>query len=1072
MRLACTAGVASGLQLAGVARVGGKRLDRGMQSLSVRVLGEFEVDGVEPSALGSRKGRALLRLLALARGQAVSADALALALWGDALPSRPADQVAVLVSRLRGVVGRDRLEHTDVGYRLRYDWLDADELADLMDEIERRQRDGNVGGAAAAARVALSLIRGELVAEQEPWAQSRRGELDRLVTRAGRLAASALTAAGHWVEAADIASAAVERDPYDEDALRQLMRAYVTGGRVGSALSAYATASERLANDLGTDPSPDTDSLHRAILRGEVVAADPALPSAIPKLVGRAAEMDRLDTLAVRARAGSFELAVVEGEAGIGKTSLLQAWSARRAAVGDVVLVVACGPLDRGLPLDGLLAAIGAHLRAAGPGLTAEALGAEAALLGPMLDLAGGAAVPPALAEGVIGPFVLFAAVLRLLQRLARYAPLVVVLDDVHRAGPVLAEWLEFVRRRAPAMVVVAGVRSGEGTLLPAGERIELGLLDRAAAAALVGDGAADELYQMSGGHPLFLVELAAISNATELPTSLVEVVATRCDELGPAAAATIRSAAVIGARLDLDLLAAVLHRPVIDLLGDVEQAVDHRLLVDKGGAFWFRHELVRAALVASTTASRRAVLHRESSRVLRRRADADPVEVADHARLGGDVVLAAHSLRTAATRASQQFDHTTAEGLLDDALQLHPDADTWLQRARVRTLRGRYAAAYEDVERAAPAGAAALEVGAWASYFDRHFEQAIKFAQDGELVAEDPVMRAKCLIVGGRTRHAAGDLEGAQGMLAEAVGIASGTDRLTASAWLGVLRAHQSRVDDALRLLSPAARSNAGVEHTSATLHALLFTGHAHALAGRPVAALDCFARYTDEVERRHVPRFAGRGVNFSGWVLRNLGATEEAVERHLEALEVAERNGTAEVTVAALEDLAEERLAAGDLDAAADRLSAAQSHLRGDLVFGWRLELKLRLLQGRLALASGEFERALAIAEPLAARASDIGVPRYTCVARLLGHRTRARLGMAVNLTAAEADLDLLDEAVAIEAWWWTGETAADLHVAKWLDRAADSAARLAHASGEREAGLRAAAAQKLDIWTTAVS
>jgi len=1041
-----------------------------MQSLSVRVLGEFDVDGVEPSALGSRKGRALLRLLALARGQAVSADALASALWGDALPSKPSDQVAVLVSRLRTVVGRERLEHTDAGYRLHYDWLDVDELADLVAEIERRQHAHNVGGAAAAARVALSLVRGELVAEQEPWAEARRAVLDRLVTRARRLAASALTAAGHWVEAADIASTAVERDPYDEDALRLLMRAYVAGGRVGSALSAYAAARQCLADDLGADPSPETDALHQAILRGDVAATHTGVASSVPRLVGRVAEMDRLDALAVRARSGSFELVVVEGEAGIGKTSLLRAWSARRAAVGDVVLAATFGPLDRAVPLDGLLAAIGAHLRAAGPEHTAEVLGAEAELLAPMLGLAEGSALPPALADGVVGPFVLFAGVLRVLQRLSRHAPLVVVLDDVHRAGPVLAEWLEFVRRRGPAMVVVAAVRSGEGTPLTSGERIELGLLDRAAAAALVGGGAADQLYEMSRGHPLFLAELAATPNATELPTSLVEVVSTRCDELGPGAAATLRSAAVIGARLDLDLLAAVLHRPVIELLGDVEQAVARRLLVDERGAFWFRHELVRTALAASATAGRRALLHREASRVLSRRADADPVEVAEHARLGGDVVLAAHSLRAAATRASQRFDHATAEGLLDDAAQLHADTDTWLQRARVRTLRGRYAAAYEDVERAASAGAAALEVGAWASYFDRRFEQAFRFAQDGELLADDPAMRARCLIVGGRTRHAAGDLASAQRMLTEAVGLATGTDRLTAWAWLGVLRAHQSRVDDALRLLSPAARSHAGVEHTSATLHALLFTGHAHALAGRPVAALDCFARYTDEVERRHVPRFAGRGVNFAGWVLRNVGAVDEGVERHEEALEVANRHGSSEVRIAALEDLAEERLGAGDLEAAAGRLEAAESHLRGDLVFGWRLELKLRLLQSRLALASRDSERALAIAVPLAARAVEIGVPRYTSVARLLSHRARSRLGMPVDLAAVEADLDLLDRAVVVEAWWWTGETAADLRVPGWVARAASSAARLARASGERGAALGVSAAQRLDIWKAA--
>lgn len=400
----------------------------------------------------------MLRLLALARGQVVSADALAMALWGDDLPARPGDQLAVLVSRLRGVVGRDRIEHTDAGYRLRYDWLDADELADLVAEIERRQLAGNVGGAVAAARVALSLVRGELPVEEEPWAEARRSEIERLVTRARRLAGSVLMTSGHWVEAADIASAAVQFDPYDEDALRLLMRAYVTGGRVGSALSAFVDARLRLAEDLGADPSPETDALHAAILRGEVAAANPASPSVIPRLVGRSGEMDRLDALAVRGRRGSFELAVVEGEAGIGKTSLLRAWSARRAAIGDVVLTVACGPLDRVLPLDGLLAAIGAHLRAAGPERMAEVVGADTELIAPMLGLVDGAGMPPALADGVVGPFVLYSAVLQLLKRMAQYAPLIVVLDDAHQAGPVLAEWLVFVRRRSPAMVIVAGV--------------------------------------------------------------------------------------------------------------------------------------------------------------------------------------------------------------------------------------------------------------------------------------------------------------------------------------------------------------------------------------------------------------------------------------------------------------------------------------------------------------------------------------------------------------------------------------------------------------------------------------
>ncbi len=202
------------------------------------------------------------------------------------------------------------------------------------------------------------------------------------------------------------------------------------------------------------------------------------------------------------------------------------------------------------------------------------------------------------------------------------------------------------------------------------------------------------------------------------------------------AAGALLRTAAVIGPELDVDLLAAVLGRPVVALLDDAEQAAAKQFLVEEDGTFRFRHELVREALAASATAGRAALLHRQAGRVLARRPDADPVLVAHHARLGGDLALASRALRDASARAAERFDHAAAEALLDDALRLHSDPDGWLARARVRTLRRRYDEALEDVERAAAAGPAALEVGAWASYFGRHFAQATQFAEDGALAA------------------------------------------------------------------------------------------------------------------------------------------------------------------------------------------------------------------------------------------------------------------------------------------------------------------------------------------------
>ena len=1046
-----------------------------MKSLAMRVLGDFAVDGLEPQALGSRKGRQALHLLALAGGRVVPSDVLADALWADAPPARPEEQISVLLSRLRSVLGRDRIEHRDGGYLLRCDWLDSAELAALVDEIGRRRAARNVVGAASAARVALSLALGAAPAgAQGEWARLRLADLERLIGRARREAAGALLEVGDWTAATDAAAAALRDDPYDEAALRALLRAYVMGGQVAAALAAYAAAAERLAGDLGADPAPETTALHSAILRGELKSAGPQEHRAEPgQVVGRGDELNHLDVIAGRARSGPTEVVIVDGEAGIGKTSLVRAWCARRAGAGDFVLLASCGLLDQAMPLDALLNAIRDLLRRLGAQAAADLLGADAALLNPLVGTGTGPSELPALADSMLGPAVLYAALARLLRRLIERGPLVVVVDDAHLAGRALADLLRFVVREDLRTVVVAAVRTGEGVPLPSTARIHLDTLSLAAVAELVGATRAGDLYARSRGHPLFLTELAQQSAGSALPASLVESVSARCDDLG-AAGVLLRAAAVLGPELDVDLLAAVLGRSAVEVLDDAERAVAAGLLVAEDGRIGFRHELVRDALAASASVGRMALLHRQAGRVLARRAGTDPATVAEHARLGGDVALAADALRDAAARAAERFDHAAAEALLDDAIALRPGPELWLARARVRTRLTHYDAALGDVERATAAGAGpgALEVGAWASYFGRSFADAVQFADDGALAADDLPTRARCLAVGGRVRHAAGDLSGAEGLLADALAVAEGADRVTAAAWLGVLRAHQSRPDEALALLRPASRGQIGAEHTSATLHALLFTGHAHALAGYPALALDAFTRYTAEVRRRQVPRFDGRAVNFAGWVLRSLGARQEALDHHHEALETGRSHGTAEVTIAALEDLAEQCVDDGDAAAAGSRLGEARELLRGDLVFGWRLELKLALLTGRLALLAGDAELAASSADELEKRAAALSVPRYVSVARLLRHRARRRMGLPVDAAHVAADLDLLDAAVAVEAWWWTGDMAADLGSAGLLDRSAERTARLARNAGRYAECLTRAAERRMGEWRALIS
>ncbi|WP_183408304.1 ATP-binding protein [Nocardioides pocheonensis] len=1039
-----------------------------MAALSVRVLGEFSIDGLDVGSLADRKARQLLRWLALAGGRAVSTTALADALWGDVPPARPADQVAVLASRLRRALGADSIVRGDDGYRLAYDWLDLDELGVVVAEAERRHREGKPTGAVAAARIALALVRGPIPppTTDAEWVRADHAAAEQLVRRARRVAASAMLDTDDWLDALDLAAADARADPYDEDAVRLVMRANALGGRPAIALAAYADLRKVLAEDLGSDPAPATAALHETILRGEL--APPATARSRPeaRLVGRGSQLAHLDALADRAAEGPTRVAVVVGEAGIGKSTLLATWSRARAALGDTVLFGTCGPLERSAPLDALLVAVAEHLRRSDD--PDALLGEDAAVLAPLLGLerdparvpVGTMPLDPAL--GVAG---LFAAITGLLGRIAGDRAVVVVIDDAHLAGPALADWIAFAARRTLRLLVVTAVRPAETAPIRFADLVNVGPLDRSETAELVGSERADALYERSGGHPLFLTELVR-APTERLPASLIAAVDELCDQLGPAAD-LLRTAAVLGAELDVDLLSSVVGRPPLDVLADVERAEARDLLVEQSGRYAFRHELVREALAAGSRSARVALLHREAAAALHRRPDADPVAVAEHARLGGDLPLAAQALRTAALRAAERFDHATAERLLDESLRLVEDYRTRMARARVRIRRGRYAEAEADVDAASDAGAEGNEVRSWAAYFDRRFDDAVAHAREGELAASDPALRARCLIVGGRTLHARGELAEAERLLSRALEVADGPDRVTAAAWLGVLQAHRSRPEEAIDLLRPATRPGIGADQTSATLHALLFTGHAHALAGRPAQALATFAHYTEEVERRQVPRFGGRGVNFGGWVLRNVGARDAAVDAHQEALACADGDGTPEVRIAALEDLAEDRLTAADPDAAAALLATAGEGLMGDLVFGWRLEMKHTLLRARVALQRGALDDAVGLASGLAAGADQVGVPRYAATARLLVHQATAAAGEPVDLDAAWRDLGAVEGAVALEAWWWAGETGAALRQQRWIDRAELLASRLADAGGARGDSLRADASRRLEDW-----
>ena len=211
--------------------------------------------------LGSRKARTLLALLAVERGALVPLDRIVEALWPDDAPADPAANVATLVSRTRKLLGADLLTATGRSYGLtpRGPWLvDLDEAARLTTESGARSAAGEPVLAAAAARAALTLLGTQpaLVDEDDAdWVLGVRHEADSLRRRARHLLAEALTAL-EPAEGARVAAVSVAADPYDEQAVRSLMRALVADGRAAAALAAYDDLAARLREDLGTDSGP------------------------------------------------------------------------------------------------------------------------------------------------------------------------------------------------------------------------------------------------------------------------------------------------------------------------------------------------------------------------------------------------------------------------------------------------------------------------------------------------------------------------------------------------------------------------------------------------------------------------------------------------------------------------------------------------------------------------------------------------------------------------------------------------------------------------------------------------
>jgi DNA-binding SARP family transcriptional activator len=1032
----------------------------------VHVLGEFTVEGIDAGRLGSRKARQLLKVLALGRGQPIRVERLISCLWSDGeTPERPEQEIAVLVSRLRAVIGRERLVRVDAGYRLDLDWLDLDAVSELAAEADRHLAGGSFALARTAAESALHLVQGPVLPDEPDaaWVTGERAAAERLFARLRHIAARAALLTGDCDAAFRFAAKALEADRYDETSLRLAMRAHVGAGRAAAALALYATFREWIVDDLGADPSAETEALHLAILRQEALppeelpgtpqerALSRRRPGAQSPLPGRDAEMGAFDVALERATGGTVQFLMVEGEAGIGKSRLLDAWGDRARATGCIVLQSKGHELERTLSLQPIFDALDAYLLGSTPSAVIFLLGHEHALLAPLLRSS-----PPApgaaTTDPVEGQAALFAATLAVFERLAARAPVVLLLDDLHLADQATISWLHFVERRASAarLLVVGAVRPEEAVPLPATSRLTLGPLDLAATELIVGADRATELYARSSGHPLFLTELAATDDGS-LPGSLREAIGAQCERAGPEAAAVLRTASLLGTTVDLDLLAALADTSPLDVLSYLEEGVRRRLLEERHGTFAFRHQLVREALGSALGIARQTLVHREAARALAGRPDPDPLPIAYHARLGGERALASASYAAAATQAAERFDHAESERLLDLAIDLDDNPSLVLRRAQTRILRGNYTGAEDDALAALNrgAGALALEQAGWAAYFHRDFAAACRYADHGARLSTGTI-RSRCLVLAGRARHMGDDPPAAERSFQEAIALANEPmARVGAEVFLSQLRVHQGMAEEAIELASVA--RYAPTAHGMQVVFGYYMTMvHALGTLGRTEEALSAIDAWEAEIDRTHITRFRQRPVNYRAWILRGLGHLAEADALNHAALEASRRPGSEEPAAQALLDLADGRLQSGDPDAALAYLAEAAPLYAATPAGCWRLQLRDRLLRGRAALARGELVEAQALAHQVQRDAERVGARRYVDLASLLGVRAAAALGEEIDLHSVETVLQGLNRHAGMEAWWLCADVARDTQSNAFWDLAESHAAHLADQAG----------------------
>ena len=649
----------------------------------------------------------LARLIA-ARGQVVSADRLIEDLYADEAPPRALAAVQSYVSHLRRALepGRTAWDRTGVlvaaapGYALRLGSGAVDAWS-FADQVHQAAGLGDPGVVHTRLTAALSCWRGAAFEEFGGllWADAEASRLEELRLTAVEMRLDAALRLGRAAQVIADLGQVVTEHPLREEGWRLLALALYQCGRQGDALAALRRARARLSADLGIDPGPALRELERGILAQDPglsaspVSQLPAPAAVVPAAgvtgvavpyVGRDAELAEVMRAASAASAGRARVVLVTGDAGAGKTALAGRVCQGLAAEGWTVTTGRC-PEHDGAPAGWPWAEALRQLTGIVP---PDEPGALAALL---------TDTPDPDADAAAARFRLHRAVSGYLEAAGRSAPLLVVLDDLHRAdGETLRLLADVAASGTARTLLLATYRSREMSeqlseclaVLASREpaRVTLGGLEEPAAGELiratctrpVDEATVQAIAERTSGNPFLIKETArlldsegALAATTEVPAGAREVLQRRIARLPATAQTILRQAAVIGTETDADLLADVAGVEDHVLLDAVEAGLIAGLVTEPAaGRIRFAHALIRDTLYQGLSRLRRSRLHTRVAAAIERRSPADVAALAHHfAEAGTNQVKAARYCGLAAEQAEQRFAYHEAARLREQAI-------------------------------------------------------------------------------------------------------------------------------------------------------------------------------------------------------------------------------------------------------------------------------------------------------------------------------------------------------------------------------------------------------------------